>query len=180
MRVSKVTTKTGDKGDTNLGDGTRVSKSNIKIEFLGELDELNAWIGYIKSVCPISYQDELTDIQQDLLNIGGEASVENKDFTLLKEIKIKFLEKRLAELNKDLTPLKEFILPGGDEFSTRVHLGRTVCRRVERKAVSLSESGANTRFWIPYLNRLSDYLFVLARYHGIANQEKEIQWRRNP
>lgn len=179
MRITKVTTKTGDRGKTGLGDGQRVSKSHPRIAFLGEVDELNTFVGFARVVCDSEINRDLEAIQHDLFNLGGEAAVPELEPELLTQERIQFLEKRLEEMNKDLAPLREFILPGGDEFAARLHMTRAICRRTERFAVSLQEMGENTHNWIPYLNRLSDYLFVLIRAHSLKNKQAETMWKRN-
>ena len=179
-RISKVTTKTGDKGDTGLGDGSRVSKSHSLVWFLGEIDELNSYLGRVISSCNNDKLVlELQSIQQDLFNLGGEASMPNSELNLLTKDRVVFLETRVADFNEKLPPLDEFILPGGDEFCSKVHVLRAICRRVERYCVKAMEEGLETRYWLLYLNRLSDYFFVLSRYFSLKDGEDEILWDRN-
>ena len=179
MRITKVTTKVGDKGTTALGDGSKVSKSDLRIRCIGEVDELNSFIGHAK----IANKDkeivkELSEIQNNLFNLGGELSVPKKQIDLVKEESILYLETIVDELNKEMPPLKDFILPGGDEFSARLHIVRSVCRRVERSIVLLNEEEDGRNIWIKYLNRLSDYFFVLARFHTLKNNIIENQWSK--
>jgi len=179
MRITKVTTKVGDKGTTALGDGSKVSKSDLRIRCIGEVDELNSFIGHAK----IATNDkeivkELSEIQNNLLNLGGELSIPNKDMKLLKEESVFHLETSIEKMNKELPPLKDFILPGGDEFSARLHIVRSVCRRTERFIVKLIEEENGRNIWITYLNRLSDYFFVLARFHTVKNNIIENQWSK--
>jgi len=179
MRITKITTKAGDKGTTTLGDGSKVSKSDLRISCIGEVDELNSFIGHVKIVA--SEEDLvhiLSKIQNNLLNLGGELSVPKKQLDLIKEESIFHLETIIEEMNKELPPLKDFILPGGDEFSARLHIARSVCRRVERKIVKLIEEENGRNIWIKYLNRLSDYFFVLARFHTVKNNIYENQWSK--
>lgn len=179
MRITKVTTKTGDKGTTSLGDGTKVSKSNLRICCIGEVDELNSFIGLVKSATTEDdLVQDLNTIQNNLLNLGGELSIPDNNLELLKEESIIRLETSIEEMNKKLPPLKDFILPGGDELSARLHIARSVCRRVERKIVELVGKENGQDIWIKYLNRLSDYLFVLARFHVIKNKIDENQWSK--
>ena len=179
MRISKVTTKSGDKGKTSLGNGERVSKSHPFIILLGDIDELNSQIGSAITVCKSeTVISDLQSIQQDLFNLGGEVSVQSSDTMLIGEGRIEFLEERIDEYNQSLKPLKEFILPGGDEFCSRVHLARSVCRRAERSCVEIIDSIKENKTWLPYLNRLSDYLFVLARYISSERGAEEILWDR--
>ena len=179
MRISKVTTKSGDKGNTSLGNGERVSKSHLLINLLGDIDELNSHLGSAISSCKSnSIAAELQSIQQDLFNLGGEVSVINSGTILLNEDKVEFLEERIDELNQTLKPLKEFIMPGGDEFCSRIHLARAVCRRAERSCVSTLDLVKEKNAWLPYLNRLSDYFFVLARHISSERGSEEILWKR--
>ena len=179
MRITKVTTKVGDKGTTALGDGSIVSKSDLRIKCIGEVDELNSFIGHAKIVTNDNeIVSELSEIQNNLLNLGGELSVPKKQLDLIKERSIVQLEIIIDELNKEIPPLKDFILPGGDEFSARLHIARSVCRRVERSIVKLIEEEKGRNVWIKYLNRLSDYFFVLARFHAIKNNVIENQWSK--
>ena len=179
-RISKVTTKTGDKGETGLGDGSRVSKSHPLIRLLGEIDELNSYLGRAIASCnKDTIIVELQSIQQDLFNMGGEVSMPKTEINLLTKDRISFLEDRIAKLNEQLPPLEEFILPGGDEFCSRIHVLRAVCRRGERYCVEVMEEGLKIRYWLLYLNRLSDYFFVLSRYYSLEDGEDEILWNRN-
>ena len=179
MRISKVTTKSGDKGKTSLGNGERISKSHLIINLLGDIDELNSQIGSAISSSKSSLiSSELQSIQQDLFNLGGEISIFNSGTILINDDKVKFLEERIEDLNQTLKPLKEFIMPGGDEFCSRIHLARAVCRRAERSCVSVLDLIKEKNIWLPYLNRLSDYLFVLARYVSSERGSEEILWKR--
>ena len=179
MRISKVTTKSGDKGKTSLGNGERVSKSHPFIILLGDIDELNSQLGNAITVCKAeTIVSDLQLIQQDLFNLGGEISVQSSDTMLIAEGRIEFLEERIDEYNQTLKPLKEFILPGGDEFCSRIHLARSVCRRAERSCVEIMDTLKENNIWLPYLNRLSDYLFVLARYISSEQGAEEILWDR--
>ena len=179
MRITKVTTKTGDNGSTALGDGMTVSKSNLRICCIGEVDELNSFIGHAKiAVSDEKLVNELIEIQNNLLNLGGELSIPNNNLELLKEESISHLETSIEAMNQKLPPLKDFILPGGVESSARLHIVRSVCRRVERSIVKLIEEENGRNIWIKYLNRLSDYLFVLARFHVVKNDILENQWSK--
>ena len=179
MRISKVTTKSGDRGKTSLGNGERVSKSHLIINLLGDIDELNSQIGSAISSSKSRFiSSELQSIQQDLFNLGGEISIFNSGTILINDDKVKFLEERIEDLNQTLKPLKEFIMPGGDEFCSRIHLARAVCRRAERSCVAVLDLVEEKNIWLPYLNRLSDYLFVLARYVSSERGSEEILWKR--
>ncbi|NOZ03334.1 MAG: cob(I)yrinic acid a,c-diamide adenosyltransferase [FCB group bacterium] len=181
MRISKVTTKTGDRGQTSLGRGEKVSKSHPRIQCLGGVDELNAQVGFAIVACNDTFTiAELKSIQNDLFNLGGEIATPNLEKSLLPEQRVGFLEQRIEAMNEELPPLKEFILPGGDEFSARLHIARTVCRRVERDIVGFpsEETDIHQTVWLRYLNRLSDYFFVLARYHNSQQGVKENMWEQ--
>lgn len=178
MRISKVTTKTGDTGTTGLADGSRVSKTDPRICAIGDVDELNTFIGNAKSSTTNSeWEKELTDIQNDLLNLGGELSMPESKNSLITEDRINTLENRTETLNAALEPLKEFILPEGSDFTTRVHMARAVCRRAERAVINAVDPDEQN-LSVMYLNRLSDFLFVLARASNISDGSSERQWKK--
>ena len=179
MRITKVTTKTGDQGDTALGDGSRVSKDNARIQCLGSIDELNASIGLALVASTKDHVADLESIQNDLLNIGGELSIPSIEKPLLHPDRVDFLEKRIESINKQLLPLEEFIIPGGSEPSARLHVARSICRRAERNLVSLKNTEKLSTNILKYINRLSDYLFVLARLVIDISGNKETQWDRS-
>jgi cob(I)alamin adenosyltransferase len=166
-RLSKIYTRTGDAGTTGLGDGSRVDKDSLRVHAMGEVDELNAVIGLLltESVSE-KVRNCLTQVQHDLFNLGGEVCLPGH--ALVKPESVAALEHALDEWNDTLTPLKEFILPGGSKGAAYCHLARTVCRRAERVMHSLSKQEAVTAVSLQYLNRLSDLLFVLCR---ILNHE---------
>ncbi len=179
MRISKVTTKTGDKGETGLGDGKRVPKDHPAMVFQGDLDELNSHLGLALAILTDDESGkDLTEIQQDIFNIGGEASIPEAELSLLDKSRVAFLESAIEKMNGELPPLKEFILPGGDDFCARLHVARAVCRRAERSCVTLLNSGTDVKCWLQYLNRLSDYLFVLVRYATQKQGGSESLWKR--
>ncbi|MBT3216962.1 MAG: cob(I)yrinic acid a,c-diamide adenosyltransferase [Candidatus Marinimicrobia bacterium] len=176
MRISKVTTKTGDSGTTGLADGSRVSKADPKICAIGDVDELNSIIGNAKVVSPLSeWKSLLTEIQNDLFNLGGELSLPNESKPLLNNKRIDALEILTNKMNNLLSPLEEFILPEGNEFATRIHMARAICRRAERSVINIIGTD-NSNVSIRYLNRLSDYLFVLARSSNQIDNSRENQW----
>jgi len=179
MRITKVTTKTGDQGDTTLGDGSHVSKNNARIHSLGSIDELNASIGLARVTLSEDHEADLKSIQNDLFNIGGELSIPKVDKTLLHEDRVDFLEKMIKSINKQLPPLEEFIIPGGSETGARLHVARSICRRAERDLVSLNNIEKLSTDILIYVNRLSDYLFVLARLVIDKSGIKETQWDRS-
>ncbi|MFH1852014.1 MAG: cob(I)yrinic acid a,c-diamide adenosyltransferase [Candidatus Neomarinimicrobiota bacterium] len=177
MRISRVTTKTGDRGTTRLGNGQEVGKDHPRIRCLGALDELNAQIGLALAASNAADTNtDLTGIQNDLLNIGGELALVEQAPQLLSADRVRFLEQRLEEMNAQLPPLKEFLLPGGSEFAARLQVARTVCRRAECELVALSGRETVAGDVLQYINRLSDYLFVLARYSQHQSGGGEILW----
>ena len=179
MRITKVTTKTGDQGNTTLGDGSHVSKDNVRVHCLGSIDELNASIGLARVTLSEDHEADLKSIQNDLFNIGGELSIPKVDKTLLHEDRVDFLEKMIKSMNKQLPPLEEFIIPGGSETGARLHVARSICRRAERDLVSLNNIEKLSTDILIYVNRLSDYLFVLARLVIDKPGIKETQWDRS-
>ena len=177
-RLTKIYTKTGDHGETGLGDSSRVEKFNPRIESLGNIDELNSVIGILLTEkLPDDKVIILNKIQHDLFDIGGELSIPNH--MKINEKKISFLEKTLDEMNNELPPLKEFILPGGSKASSYCHLARTVCRRVERNLFKLTKTDKVNEASLIYINRLSDVLFVLARFLNKINKLDDIYWKKN-
>ena len=179
MRITKVTTKTGDQGNTTLGDGSHVSKDNVRVHCLGSIDELNASIGLARVTLSEHHEADLESIQNDLFNIGGEISIPALEKPLLHEDRVDFLEKRIKSINKQLPPLEEFIIPGGSETGSRLHVARSICRRAERDLVSLNNIEKLSTDILKYVNRLSDYLFVLARLVIDKSGSKETQWNRS-
>ena len=175
-RLSKITTRTGDAGDTGLGDGTRVSKDDARVAALGEIDELNSALGLLLAEkAPKEVRAALGEVQHDLFDLGGELSIPGH--AMLKPERVEFLERHLAQWNKDLMPLKEFILPGGTRAAAAAHLARTVCRRAERSVVALGRTQAVSVPARQYLNRLSDLLFVAGRVLNRAAKVGDVQWR---
>jgi cob(I)alamin adenosyltransferase len=161
-RLSKIYTKTGDAGTTGLGDGTRVAKDSLRIIAMGDVDELNSVIGLL--LCePIAERvaEVLIRIQHDLFDMGGEICMPG--YAMIKAERVTALESQLDEWNETLTPLKEFILPGGSRAASYCHLARTVCRRAERTMTTLNNQEKITEISLQYINRLSDLLFVLCR-----------------
>jgi len=175
-RLSKITTRTGDAGDTGLGDGTRVPKDHPRVAALGEVDELNSALGLmLAEELPAAIRAAFGEVQQDLLNLGGELSIPGH--SMLSAERVAALETALEAWNKDLAPLKEFILPGGTRAAAAAHLARTVCRRAERSVVALARKEAVSEPARRYLNRLSDLLFVTGRALNRAAGVHDVQWR---
>jgi cob(I)alamin adenosyltransferase len=180
MRITKVTTKTGDDGKTSLADGQRVQKNHVIINALGELDHLNSIVGWAEIASSSEkISEELKSIQQDIFNISGDISLPGKESKLLKEERIFFLENEIKVMSKKLPPLKEFILPGGSEFNARLHILRTTSRNTERCLVAMQQDEGRNELHAQYLNRLSDYLFLLARVVGLSKNLEEEHWELN-
>lgn len=174
-RLSKIYTRTGDKGVTGLGDGSRVDKDSLRVEAYGTVDELNSAIGLILAAkLPEAVRECLTRTQHELFDLGGELCMPGT--TLIPESFVDGLENDLDRFNEDLPPLKDFILPGGSEAAARCHLGRTIARRAERRVVSLAHNEAVNEATIRYLNRLSDLLFVIARVLARSEGGSEVLW----
>lgn len=177
-RLSRIYTRTGDKGTTGLGDGTRVDKDCLRVEAYGTVDELNSLIGLLNSYpLPDNIAAQLTDIEHDLFDIGGELSIPAHSVVTGKQVER--LEEILDALNADLEPLEEFILPGGTTAAAVCHLARTVCRRAERRIVTLAREETINTVSVCYLNRLSDLLFVLARSLNYSAGVKDVLWKRS-
>ncbi|KPJ96398.1 MAG: cobalamin adenosyltransferase [Gammaproteobacteria bacterium SG8_15] len=175
-RLSKIYTRTGDKGTTGLSDGSRVSKSNARIAAIGDVDELNSVIGIILTQeLEDNIRNILTTIQHCLFNLGGELSLPG--YELVKPSHITYLETQLDNLNNELAPLKDFILPGGTLTAAFTHQARSVCRRAERNLVVLQEEETVSTSILQYLNRLSDFLFVLARHINKQSGQPDVLWK---
>ncbi len=174
-RLSKIYTRTGDKGTTGLGDGSRVDKDNLRVEAFGTVDELNSTVGLVLAAnLPVNVQTILNRVQHELFDLGGELCVPGT--TLIPGHYVEGIEADLDLLNADLPPLKDFILPGGSESAARCHLARTVCRRAERRVITLARDEDVNPVTIRYLNRLSDFLFVAARVLARADGGSEVLW----
>lgn len=174
-RLSKIYTRTGDKGTTGLGNGARVDKDSLRVEAYGTVDELNSLLGLVlASELPADIRDCLTRIQHELFDLGGELCMPGT--VLIPDSYVSDLETNLDAANADLPPLKDFILPGGSEAAARCHLARTVARRAERRVVSLARVEQVNEVSVRYLNRLSDLLFVFARVLARTNGQSEVLW----
>lgn len=176
-RLSKIYTRTGDKGETGLGDGQRIAKDSVRIEAIGTVDELNSCIGIIMACAiPQTLHDMFMAVQHDLFDLGGELSVPG--YQAIQQSHIDHLETTLDEYNAELPMLKEFILPSGGMATAHCHLARTVCRRTERRLVSLMQEEEISSLALAYVNRLSDLLFVIARVLARHENGAEVLWQR--
>ena len=176
-RLSKITTRTGDQGMTGLGDGSRISKDDVRIHAMGDVDELNTQIGVL--LCehlPDGLQEKLLAIQHDLFDVGGELSIPG--YALIHEQQVTQLDAWLEQYNANLTPLKEFILPGGSRAAALAHVCRTVCRRAERSLIQLDKNQAINPAARHYINRLSDLLFVWSRILNQHAGQGDVLWAR--
>ena len=161
-RLTKIYTRTGDEGETGLGDGSRVAKDSLRIRAMGDIDELNCALGMLLAEeIPKPMREILTDVQHDLFNLGGEICIPGSMTTATAEATR--LETSLDEYNARMPPLKEFVLPGGTRAASLAHLARAICRRAERSLVALARAERVAPQSLKFLNRLSDLLFVLAR-----------------
>lgn len=178
----KIYTKTGDKGQTSLIGGTRVPKHHIRIESYGTVDELNSWVGLIRDQ-EIGENTKLVlgEIQDRLFTIGSSLASDPEKSKMkipdLFDADIVVLENEIDKMNEVLPEMRSFILPGGHTIVSYCHIARCVCRRAERQTIHLSEESEVNELVIKYLNRLSDYLFVLARYEIMQLGVQEIPWK---
>jgi cob(I)alamin adenosyltransferase len=176
-RLSKITTRTGDQGTTGLATGERVTKDAPRIRAMGAVDELNSWIGLVLSQTPSGeVSDCLREVQQGLFEVGAELSLPGR--LRVTQDDLATLDDAVQAFNARLDPLREFILPGGNPAAATCHVARTVCRRAETQVVALrSLEPEAASLAIPYLNRLSDLLFVLARVLNKEAGTPETLWR---
>jgi cob(I)alamin adenosyltransferase len=179
-RLSKIVTRTGDSGETGLGDGSRTPKDGPRIEAIGAVDELNSDLGVLLAEeLPAGLRECLLEVQHDLFDLGGELSIPG--YTGLKEAQVSRIEEVVERFNSTLPPLKEFILPGGGRTAALAHVCRTVCRRAERRVVALIHADPDHApgFSLQYLNRLSDLMFVLARVLNREAGRDDVLWRHD-
>jgi len=179
VKLDKIYTRGGDKGSTSLGDGSRVDKSSARIKAYGEVDEANSSIGIAIAFSSSKIKNTLLAIQNDLFDVGADLcfpTQEKKKLTILSN-RVVFLEDEIDKLNKDLSKLESFILPGGTKSSSFLHLSRSLVRRAERSIVELDKGEEVNPNVIKYINRLSDFLFVAARFEN--KKEGDILWVPN-
>ena len=175
-RLSKIATRTGDNGTTGLGDGSRTEKDSARIHSLGEVDELNSFVGLL--LCedmPPELREELVSIQHDLFDLGGELCIPG--YQLITDEHVARLDALLEKYNADLPPLKDFILPAGSRAASIAHLCRTVCRRAERSIVALGKAEKINDHPRQYVNRLSDLMFVLSRVLNRFAGGSDVLWQ---
>lgn len=179
--AQKIYTKTGDQGETSLFGGKRLPKHHLRIEAYGTVDELNSWIGLLRdSTADESVQSLLKNVQDRLFTLGSNlASDPDKDMLTpdILEADVMTLETAMDQMNETLPPLKNFILPGGHPTVSHAHIARCVCRRAERQVVALAQNEPVEMIVVQYLNRLSDYLFVLARKLAADLGAAEVVWK---
>lgn len=177
MRLTSITTKTGDEGTTGLADGSRVEKDCLRMQALGDLDELNSLLGVlIASIGTSPIAEQLRPIQSMLFDLGGELALPGHN--LINEQHLQNLEQQVHDLNAQLPPLQEFILPGGNLNAAHTHHARAVCRRAERTLWRLSRSEQVNSWSLKTINRLSDLLFVMARTLARQDNQNEVSWDR--
>jgi cob(I)alamin adenosyltransferase len=177
-RLSKIATRTGDKGTTGLGDGTRVDKDSVRIHAIGEVDELNSNLGVLLAeVLPDEMREELVSIQHDLFDLGGELCIPG--YQMIKEEHVERLDALLEKYNATLPALTEFILPAGSRAAAIAHVCRTVCRRAERGIVTLGKAETIHDFPRQYVNRLSDLMFVLSRVLNRFGGGSDVLWHHD-
>ncbi|HTN49117.1 MAG TPA: cob(I)yrinic acid a,c-diamide adenosyltransferase [Burkholderiaceae bacterium] len=176
-RLTAIATRTGDDGTTGLGDGTRTRKDTLRVQAMGDVDELNSTLGLLLTESlPDEVRSDLVDIQHDLFDLGGELCIPG--YSMIKDAQVARLDARLAHYNSTLPRLAEFILPGGSRGAALAHVGRTVCRRAERSVVALAAAEPVNAAPRQYLNRLSDLLFVLARTLNRHAGGADVLWQQ--
>ena len=182
-RLSKIYTRTGDKGETGLGDGSRISKTAPRVEAMGSVDELNSIVGVVVEELLASNQPDLTSVaefirslQHRIFDLGGELSIPGFEIISAKHVVV--IEQQLDVMNEQLEPLENFILPGGSRLIANCHMARSICRRAERNIAALAQTESVNANAMEFINRLSDYLFVLARTCARLTQVNEVLWEK--
>jgi cob(I)alamin adenosyltransferase len=176
-RLTRIYTRTGDNGTSGLADGSRVAKDDPRMEAIGAVDELNSAVGLILAeALPDDARNWLVDVQHDLFDLGGELSIPGH--TLITVAHVGRLERTIDEINATLAPLEDFILPGGTSAAAHTHLARAVCRRAERRLVTLSKTQPLAPPLVQYVNRLSDLLFILARALNRHGGQGDVLWQQ--
>lgn len=179
----KIYTKTGDEGMTSLVGGKRVPKNSVRLESYGTVDELNSYLGLIRSfLVDAVVEEELVEIQSRLFDVGGNLATDPEDERMkgrlgIKESDIERLERGIDRMDAEVPPMKFFVLPGGNQAVSFCHIARTVCRRAERRILDLSAEAEVDALVLKYINRLSDYLFMLSRKLAHDEGIEEIKWQ---
>ena len=177
-RLSKIVTRTGDKGETGLATGERIAKTSLRVQAMGDVDELNCCLGLVLvQPLPDEVRAPLAKTQHELFDLGGELSLPGH--RLIQESYLARIEAEILRLNETLPPLKEFILPGGNASAAAAHLARAVARRAERAVWALKAEEDVSELVPQYLNRLSDYLFVCCRVLARLDGGREVSWQRS-
>ncbi|PTQ78018.1 ATP:cob(I)alamin adenosyltransferase [Nitrosospira multiformis] len=175
-RLTRIYTRTGDDGTTGLGDGTRSSKQSLRVEAMGTVDELNSFIGLLLAeTLDGETRIKLEDIQHDLFDLGGDLCIPGR--ITINAGQVNRLEAQLDHYNEALPALREFILPGGIRAASLCHVARAVCRRAERRLVELYQAETSVSVHLQYLNRLSDFLFVLCRFLNRLQGVEDVMWQ---
>ncbi len=182
-RLSKIYTRTGDKGETGLGDGSRISKTAPRVEAMGSVDELNSIVGVVveellESNLPdlVTVAEFLRTLQHRIFDLGGELSIPG--FEIISSDHVNAIEQELDAMNEHLEPLENFILPGGSRLIANCHMARSICRRAERNIAELAQAEEVNSHAMQFINRLSDYLFVLARTCARLTEVDEVLWEK--
>ena len=173
-RLTKIYTRTGDDGSTGMADGSRVAKDDLLVQAIGDVDELNSQLAVLACHAPEEFNGSIRTVQNELFNVGAELTLGQ---IMVSQESIDWLEQNLDALNLSLTTLKEFILPGGGLAASHCHVARAICRRAERSLVSLDIRASLNNDLMAYINRLSDYLFVLARAISKQEGKDEVYWQ---
>lgn len=185
VKINKIYTRTGDTGETGLVGGARVQKDSARVEAYGEVDELNSLIGWARTLADRDKAEtlstKLAEIQQSLFDLGSELATPPgaswPGMIVVSDAQVSELERWIDELTADIPELRSFVLPGGTELNAALHIGRAVCRRVERSIIRLSRSESVSQTLRIYVNRLSDLLFAMARYESHRTKTAEYLWR---
>jgi cob(I)alamin adenosyltransferase len=180
VRLTRIYTRAGDAGETSLGDGSRVSKLDPRIRAYGTVDELNSLLGLaLAAECPEEVRVALARVQNELFDLGADLSVplEREDRLRVTQAQVDALETDCDRFNADLPELRSFVLPGGSELAARLHAARAVSRRAEREAIDAAQAHALNSVALTYLNRLSDLLFILARFANASSGRDEPLWK---
>lgn len=185
VKINKIYTKTGDDGTTSLVGGSRISKDSAQVDAYGDVDELNSYIGLARTLADRDGQkrisDILEDMQQRLFDVGAilasPSGATHESLPQIPESKILEIEKLIDEVSLGLPELRSFVLPGGSELNAHLHIARAICRRVERKVISLAKTQKFSPNIVPYLNRLSDLLFAMARNAAATSKAAEYLWK---